>query len=1064
MLVTLSMFILLVEPVTLGVLGNAAFFGCIVSIMIPPTMPVMLFVFAMMTLLMGMLTGWAWSCAAMAASLAARDKVLLASQVQRVQASLAGATNPDSLYSLAIFQGKFLDARSTVVFGVFFWIGTFCLGLLRAKIPKLVLLAVPSFQIFGTIVMDVMVSYGALFPIAQYTLAVSLVLCRLKVNKLIGGLRTPDFFSSYAGCPAKSRPRLTHVPPVPTTFFMAVALAATAIIFPETLNSSWTTDLVDRFLIPVFQRSQLHSKVFSTAPPSEETPVDAWSGLHGQFLGSGAAVSGGLDAVLGSVGFMELEVSYGRLGAKDLIGLTELLRELTSRAMSLGVFANAVQSGYKRSSARETALKAPVEAGKSQVFEHRMDRARRRALEAEAKHSHNLGSLLPILESTSSALRTACDDALLSAMTWLTNTNSTRWMGRPTPNAVEEAYQAQHTRIALLESLLAEFRTDGRAQLCGRFRDRFDENGELTRTSNETSLPFSPASLFMCLAASSNFIWYAEALLAFVKHLHELEDKRRVNKVWFPTGVRKIGHLLRGGRPFGEAANGNPEKIEQVGSDEDTLHGEEVDEIKDALGSAARDPDAKPPKNVRQRISTKLYAFGNWLHTPEAIFALRYSTISVLLWLPQIFPRSAYFTYTEKGLWALIMGQTGLAVFSGDQISQSIQKLAGTAVGLVYGMLIWYIGSGTGSGNRIGLGAAFFVFMIPALAIRLYGPPQYMQSSIMGSITVVLVVGYSWTDAHLATIGNAGVGVNIAWRRALLVVIGMTAATLAMIFPKPTSARRVVRQTQATCIEEVGKIYAGIVGAWLSEQQSDELATTEKGESSPLNPSPFSVEAQKRARGRALALYIKLKGIRMSIGQAGFELSLRGDWPVGDYSELLEKQMAIVEALGQLGIALIHLDSKWRQRLVVKTAFLNPNLIADVTSSIYLISMALRLGTPLPETTPGPLLDRLLYHEEKRQHHRAQHPPTKKTPDSDSDSDDESENTHQIEGAATGKRLTFETLKDERFAMYATAILALASILANVDEMEVVAKRLVGEVRFPGFDRLKQRRGADESA
>lgn len=56
-----------------------------VSIMLPPTMPVLSFILAMTTLVLGMLSGWAWSCAAMAASLAARDRVLLSSQLQRVQ-------------------------------------------------------------------------------------------------------------------------------------------------------------------------------------------------------------------------------------------------------------------------------------------------------------------------------------------------------------------------------------------------------------------------------------------------------------------------------------------------------------------------------------------------------------------------------------------------------------------------------------------------------------------------------------------------------------------------------------------------------------------------------------------------------------------------------------------------------------------------------------------------------------------------------------------------------------------------------------------------------------------
>jgi hypothetical protein len=90
------------------------------------------------------------------------------------------------------------------------------------------------------------------------------------------------------------------------------------------------------------------------------------------------------------------------------------------------------------------------------------------------------------------------------------------------------------------------------------------------------------------------------------------------------------------------------------------------------------------------------------------------------------------------------MAQTGLAVLAGDQIMQTIQKVAGTVVGLVWGVIIWYVGSGHGKGNRIGLGAAFFVCMLPAMALRLHAPPQHAQSAIIGSVTVVLIVSYKF--------------------------------------------------------------------------------------------------------------------------------------------------------------------------------------------------------------------------------------------------------------------------------------------------------------------------------
>lgn len=54
----------------------------------------------------------------------------------------------------------------------------------------------------------------------------------------------------------------------------------------------------------------------------------------------------------------------------------------------------------------------------------------------------------------------------------------------------------------------------------------------------------------------------------------------------------------------------------------------------------------------------------------------------------------------------------------------------------------------------------------------------------MGCISsqIMFTVGYSWIDAgpRMVLTANSGVGVNLAWKRALLVIIGFTAAFIVM--------------------------------------------------------------------------------------------------------------------------------------------------------------------------------------------------------------------------------------------------------------------------------------------
>ena len=64
--------------------------------------------------------------------------------------SVAGLANPDALFEASIFEGAFLDTRSSVCFGVFLAFGMFIFSLLRAYAPRLTIMS-----IFGTIALDI---------------------------------------------------------------------------------------------------------------------------------------------------------------------------------------------------------------------------------------------------------------------------------------------------------------------------------------------------------------------------------------------------------------------------------------------------------------------------------------------------------------------------------------------------------------------------------------------------------------------------------------------------------------------------------------------------------------------------------------------------------------------------------------------------------------------------------------------------------------------------------------------------------------------------------------------
>jgi len=151
-----------------------------------------------------------------------------------------------------------------------------------------------------------------------------------------------------------------------------------------------------------------------------------------------------------------------------------------------------------------------------------------------------------------------------------------------------------------------------------------------------------------------------------------------------------------------------------------------------------------------------------------------------------------------------LQAQTGLGVFPGEQIASFLVRIvsfrtfepcsvfstktyeqAGTVIGLVIGLIVWYIGApGNGSGNPYGITAATvrraafdmangkLVFVGPILFMRILAPIQSMAFWLMTGVTILFVVGYSWVDEHVYQLANQGSGAALAGRRALLVIVG----------------------------------------------------------------------------------------------------------------------------------------------------------------------------------------------------------------------------------------------------------------------------------------------------
>lgn len=283
--------VLMVDKKTSLNMGQASFFAAIICVMLPPSLPLSLFVVAALTLMIGMLVGWAWGAAAMAASASVRNQALIVQQQRKLQSSLVAGISPALQIQKGVFSGVFLDPRSSAVYGVFFFIGTFFMGVLRAFIPNLALLSV-----FGCIVLDIICTYGPSFPTPQYTIAKTFL--------------------------------------IPTTYYVAIAIVCLVFVFPESLNHVWLTILERDFFTPTLELLLLQNEVLNSRPSDRA----AWARATARANGFREALIRGTQSLLIQIGTIDLEFSIGRLGPKDLKKANAELKSLMFRAAGLHSF------------------------------------------------------------------------------------------------------------------------------------------------------------------------------------------------------------------------------------------------------------------------------------------------------------------------------------------------------------------------------------------------------------------------------------------------------------------------------------------------------------------------------------------------------------------------------------------------------------------------------------------------------------------------------------------------------------------------------------------------------
>ncbi|GAA5893885.1 hypothetical protein JCM5296_004627 [Sporobolomyces johnsonii] len=560
------------------------------------------------------------------------------------------------------------------------------------------------------------------------------------------------------------------------------------------------------------------------------------------------------------------------------------------------------------------------------------------------------------------------------------------------PAAHEEAIKKSEAQLSELRAALAAYRDEKRLDVIRPFARLFDPygaRGAHDGEGEELQAPPSHRGLYWAFSYQSALIGWTEALVDLFEETLRIEKKRKKPRIWFPDWSKA--------RFARTTAEGGYQDVDP----------DSIADLDTQAFSAPRHPDYRPPKTVIQLWGVRLHWIAARLAKRDVLFGCKAAVLLGLCSMPAYFSTTCFFFYRERGIWVLIMIALTTTQFVGDTIFGFVVRVVGTFAGAIVGLLIWSIAAQNGRGNPYAVGATCAVAFPFIFFYRVHYMPPI--TAILPPVTTMLVLGYSWQNGHNPALSSVGWGWDVAWRRFVCVMIGISIAFVWTYVPPKTTQKTSIRRTYARCVEKMGGVMCQILS----------FANTKTKPAKPpkvivKNISMLRMKVNKTTQAKAMVKY---------------ELSLQGPWPAEHYTALQALQMELLDLFTQLTGVICALDAKWTKALLHRSQLSNPHFLQDLLTTFHLLSAALDHGTPLPMVY-NPLLERFLKPPEVQ---NAGHGYGYDVTVGDID----------IEGLP--QHVTLDVICSLEYLRFSCGISQCYAIINRLDRLMFVAKSLVGE-------------------
>lgn len=454
--------------------------------------------------------------------------------------------------------------------------------------------------------------------------------------------------------------------------------------------------------------------------------------------------------------------------------------------------------------------------------------------------------------------------------------------------------------------------------------------------------------LYLIFLYVYNLKEHATKIAGLIALIEKLETERKKARFWLPHQTLKkwimsnsnVGGSV--GADEGEYQNqcgGND--LARVGTRGDNRTSTEDDndndifEAKPSHKDKLGDPDVSAPVTPTQKFFYGLYLVGKWLTDTTTFFAFKTAVGVVMLAIPAYRPQDHAWYMEWRGQWAMITLVLWMFPMTGAFIFGLIDRIVGSVVGAVLGIVVWEICQG----NPYGMAVVCFIIFLPLYHIFFF-VPKYRVAALMSTVTMLLVVSYEYSYV-LEDIADYDKVYTVAGKRLLLVIIGIAASGILMAIPFPPTGRVELRKEISGTIRDIGKCF-GILCA---------SAVSPTGEKA----GPHVVKAFEVL---ALELRRQVAEERTLLQHASYEPPLRGYFPAASYRTLVEKMDNMSDLVTNMGYALREVHPECRRSIGSILMRERKEYLSSILTSLKLVSTTLAAKSSLPPYMISPVESR----------------------------------------------------------------------------------------------------------